>query len=340
MVNERGALITLLSATLALGISACTSAESPTAPGSAGDRPPATPASFASTSNSWTSKAALPIGLTRLAAGMAFNSAGQSVVYVFGGEDWERTIGRSVLSYNVVTNTWAYQRSSVRVSRVNGVGKIGSRMYFSGGLYGGEALYSSELYAYDYGADRMIRKASMPKHTGDGVTGVINGKLYVLPGTCSTEDGSCALEPIRQLYRYDPVTNSWINRPSSPHFHKNGAAGVIDGKLYVAGGFNGLKPVADLDVYDPATNSWKTLARMPAGGRAIGTVQGGRFFVITSGMYAYDPGTNTWTTKAAPRWSHDALVWIIRNGRVFLLAVGGTHGVRGDIPNPTELYTP
>jgi N-acetylneuraminic acid mutarotase len=279
---------------------------------------------------------------------MALNSVGQSIVYVFGGELRDGTIGGAVLSYNVSTDTWAYKGSNVRVSRPNGVGKIGSKLYFSGGLYGGNAEYSSELYVYDYGTDRRIQKPGMqmPKHTGDGVTGVINGKLYVLPGTCSTEDGSCDLEPNRQLYRYDPATNSWVTRRSSPHFHKNGAAGVINGKLYVAGGFNDLRPVADrpvadLDVYDPATNTWTTLARMPAGGRAIGAVLGGKLFVIASGgLYVYHPATNTWETKAAPKWSHDALVRVVRNRRSYLLAVGGTHGVRQDIPNPTELYTP
>jgi N-acetylneuraminic acid mutarotase len=273
---------------------------------------------------------------------MAHNSAGQSIVYVFGGErDGLGTIGGRVLSYNVATNTWTYQRSNVPLTRINGVGKIGSKLYFSGGLRGGEAVYSSELKAYDYGADRIIGRASMPKFTGDGVTGVINGRLYVLPGTCSTEDGSCFQEPIRQLYRYDPATNSWVTRRSSPHFHKNGAAGVINGKFYVAGGLNGFQPVADLDVYDPVTNSWRTLPRMPTGGRAIGAVVGEKLFAITSaGMYAYDPGTNTWKTRASPRWGHDALVRVIWNGRASLLALGGTHGVNHDIPNVTELYTP
>jgi N-acetylneuraminic acid mutarotase len=199
---------------------------------------------------------------------MAPNPAGQSIVYVFGGETEGGTIGGPVLSYNVATNTWASKRSNVRVSRANGVGKIGSKLYFTGGLYGGNAEYSSELYVYDYGTDRRIQKPymlGMPKHTGDGVTGVINNKLYVFPGTCSTEDGSCDLEPIRQLYRYDPVTNSWVTPRSSPHFHKNGAAGVINGKLYVAGGFNGSRPVADLDVYDPA--------RPTAGRRWLGCPQ-------------------------------------------------------------------
>ena len=180
----------------------------------------------------------------------------------------------------------------------------------------------------------------MPKFTGDGVSGVIDGKLYVLPGTCSTEDGSCSLEPIRQLYRYDPASNSWVTRRPAPHFHKNGAAAVIGGKLYVAGGFNGSRPVADLDVYDPATNSWTTLAPMPAAGRAIGAALGGKLFVITSAMHAYDPRTNTWQVKAAPGWSHAALVRVLLNGRGALLAVGGYQGVHNDIPTPTELYTP
>jgi hypothetical protein len=106
-------LRTLLSATVALGISACTSGESPTGPGIAGDLPPAAP-SFALAPNTWSAKAPLPVGLARVAAGMAHNSAGQSIVYVFGGErDGLGTIGGRVLSYNVATNTWTYQRSNV-----------------------------------------------------------------------------------------------------------------------------------------------------------------------------------------------------------------------------------
>jgi hypothetical protein len=63
--------------------------------------------------------------------------------------------------------------------------------------------------------------------------------------------------------------------------------------------------------------------------------------VIASGrMYAYTASTNTWTLKAAPRWGHDALVRVVRNGTDVLLAVGGNHGVHHDIPNPTELYMP
>jgi N-acetylneuraminic acid mutarotase len=336
-------LISLLSATMALGMVACTSEETPTQPETAGDQSMAT-LSPALASNSWTTKAPLPDGPFGVSAGMAVNSAGQSIVYTFGGQlpDSPGPGPAVVEAYNVATNTWTSRSAHVQpVTRGNGVGKIGSKLYFSGGYYGDE-LYASELDAYDYGTDRMIKKADMPKHTGDGVTGVINGKLYVLPGTCELDD--CATNPIRRLYRYDPATNTWVAGALSPHVHKNGAAGVINGKFYVAGGLG----VTDLDVYNPATNTWKTLAPLPTAGRAIGAALGGKLFVISSGntfgdevhSYAYNPATNTWKIRTSPTWGHGAAVRVVLNGTSRLLAVGESHGPNCDIPNDSELYTP
>ena len=147
------------------------------------------------------------------------------------------------------------------------------------------------------------------------------------------------------LYRYDPASNAWTKVARCPHFHKNGAGGVINGKFYVAGGFDNFDGVAYLDVYDPATNAWSTLAPVPQAGHLIGAVLGGKLFVIVGSgterrAYAYDPGTNTWKTRAAPRWDHDELVRVTLDGRPHLLAVGGLHGSTSSIPNDTELYTP
>ena len=176
--------------------------------------------------------------------------------------------------------------------------------------------FVNQLWAYDYTRDRLIRKADLPIFSAEGVTGVINGKLYVLPGACSGElypnPGYCAEEPTRRFYRYDPATNTWATRRQAPHFHRRGAAAVIDGKLYVAGGFKGIageEPVADLDVYDPASNTWRTLAPIPTGGAASGATLQGQFYVVVQGFngtvpdnraYAYNRVTNRWTAKAAP----------------------------------------
>jgi hypothetical protein len=106
----------------------------------------------------------------------------------------------------------------------------------------------------------------------------------VLPGSCDSDPPSCSQRFIRKLLRYNPATDIWVTKASAPHFHKNGAGGVIDNKFYVAGGQDdGFNQTRNLDVYDPATNTWKTLAPMPS---ALSTLAGsalrGRLLVVGS----------------------------------------------------------
>jgi N-acetylneuraminic acid mutarotase len=315
--------------------------------------------SFALASNTWTEKAPKPgTPLEAMSAAHFPNSAGQSLVYLIGGAfrpgDEPVQTGFNISVYNAATNTWEV-RSGTRVDAysTNGVGAIGNKLYFSGGYIGEEdaifPIFTRHLWAYDVVTGELVQKADMPKATAEGVTGAIDGRLYVLAGQCDSdrrgEGASCEFQDTRRLFRYNPATNTWATRQSAPHVHRSGAAGVIDGKLYVAGGLtnSGRRAVADLDVYDPATNTWKTLAPMPVGGAAIGTVLGGKLFVVTgSNAYLYNPRTNTWSTRAAPEFDHDAIVRVRIDGGPFLLAVGGVQGEPpGDVTsNPTELYTP
>jgi len=333
----------LLCPMLLFALAACSS--EPTLTGPESDQA----ASFALASNSWSLRAAPREPVWASSAGMAPNAAGESIVYKLGGRDNEGGTNWAVEAYNVATNTWSFKSSRVGVFNSNGVGKMGTRLYFSGGSPVVDAVntYTNRLWAYDYTHDRMIERANLPIYSGEGVSGVIAGKLYVLPGACSGErypnPGYCAEERTKRFYRYDPATNSWTSRAASPHYHRLGAAGVINGKLYVAGGFSSssFAKVVGLDVYDPATNSWKTLAPLPSGGHAIGAVIGGRFHVITdAGTYAYIPAQNRWITRASPSLGHDALVLVRLGGAARLLAVGGTHGPDQDLPNESEIYTP
>jgi N-acetylneuraminic acid mutarotase len=330
----------------AVALAACGENATPTQPEIGGDPAPAA-LSLAAASNTWTPTAAPPFtsAIYGYDIGMAPNSAGQSIVYTFGGtsED-EGGTGFGVAAYNVAANSWSWTTSRVGVFNSNGVGKIGSKLYFSGGRNDHEGSFSNQLWAYDYSSDRMIAKADLPIYSAEGVTGVINGKLYVLPGACSGEvigTGYCATEPTRRFYRYDPTTNTWVQRRSAPNFHRQGAAAVLDGKFYVAGGFinQSSDPTATLDVYDPATNTWRTLAPLPTGGGANGAALGGQFYVVVHGFngttpviraYAYNPATNKWTAKAAP----DVVGSIVRvslDGRPRLFTATG---------NRSALYTP
>ncbi len=296
-----------------------------------------------------------------ISAGVMPDATGQSIVYTFGGTDGAGSSGADIGIYKIGTNTWSGKSTAgggVGVYNANGVGRIGNTLYMSGGeSYLGDtwSIHGSSQ-AYTPATNTLTSKALMPKVTANGVTGVINGKLYVLPGRCSTDyypDNKyyCVSEQIRTLFRYDPATNRWTWKRPAPHYHANGAGGVINGKFYVAGGLNnyGSQLEASLDRYDPATDTWTTLAPLPTAGAARGAALQGKLFVVVRTAtgrraYAYDPATNKWTAKTAPRWDHDDIVPITWAGKPFLLAVGGVHYDPAHpyilTGNPTEVYAP
>ncbi|MBA2458761.1 MAG: hypothetical protein H0V43_07380 [Gemmatimonadales bacterium] len=343
---------TVLSACATVALVACTSENGPTEPEGTETMAPAA-APVAAAVNLWRERGPHRFGtVIGGAIGVMTNSAGQSVVYGFGGCDVVQGSGSQctvshIAIYNPVTDAWtgdAANEASVWMS--NGVGTIGGKLYVTGGYPTHDRTdgMSRRAWAYDPAARQVTPLADMPRATAEGVTGVINGRLYVLPGSCDSNlwprPGYCQQEPIRRLYRYDPATNKWGARKSAPHYHRSGAGGVIGGKFYVVGGFNGFDPVAHLDVYDPATDTWTTRAPLPTAGRAIGTVLLGKLYVIAgSNAYVYDPGTNKWSSIAAPAWGHEGVVRVVINGKPKLLAVGGHHGP-GFEPNNTEVYTP
>ncbi|HEV2084695.1 MAG TPA: kelch repeat-containing protein, partial [Gemmatimonadales bacterium] len=214
--------------------------------------------------------------------------------------------------------------------------------------------------AYDPLANRVTSKADMPRHTADGVTGVIAGKLYVLAGTCGYD---CTVRGIRRLYRYDPGTNVWTTLAPCPRFHINGAGAAINGKFYVAGGLAPyIGPTADLDVYDPGTNTWTALAPMPqARAHAAGARMNSKLYVVgglgrdayTGGqceqagtcarqnVYAYNPLTNMWSTKAPmPTARFGLAAAAVANSQSHILAVGGGRQSGAAGPSANELYTP
>src|SRR5690242_8099551 len=260
---------------LLLGLSAlaaCAEDQSPTQPGSDTNVQPTAPAVAALTSNSWTIKAAPPgfPFMNGASAGVMPDASGNPVVYLLGGGDNDGGWSTPVLTYRVATNTWGSPGSQPRVDvfNSNGVGRIGNLLYISGGenYAGGGFGIQGLFFAYDPAKNTLTQKATPPKLTAEGVTGVIGGKLYVLPAVCDGErypnPTSCEFEDFRRLFRYNPATNAWVTKKQAPHFHRQGAGGVINGQFYVAGGRGNNV----LDRYDPATDTWKTLAPIPVTG--------------------------------------------------------------------------
>jgi N-acetylneuraminic acid mutarotase len=313
----------------ALLFAACNDDQSPLQPSTTEDPSALSPALAAAATGSWSSKAPLPIPRYHHEAATVTNSAGQQLVYLFGGIDDSCTdTGRCPVEqidvYNLATDSWITKSSEFSGEALNGAGVIGSRVYLAGGANAGGRTIRNSLFVYDTRTDTWLQKAPMPSASRDGVSGVINGKLYVLTGG---DNGGAS----RKFYRYNPATNTWASRPWPKHSHAGGAAGVINGKFYVAGGFgHGI-----LEIYDPATNRWSTGAPMPSPRwSAAGAVLGSRLYIIGGGsgkvgedlneVTVYDPGTNRWMSRAPLTWGRSRLA--AARVDTHILALGGDKG--------------
>jgi hypothetical protein len=161
-----------------LALAACDESATPTEPQTATAPAQAAPL-FALASNTWTPRA--PFGLYLADVGVLPDAVGQSIVYRFGGTTDEGGAFFPIAAYNVSTNTLAGTGDGAGIFGFssNGVGKIGNKLFISGGDYGGgePTSFTAATWAYDPAAHRLIRKADMPKVTAHGVTGVIGGQL-------------------------------------------------------------------------------------------------------------------------------------------------------------------
>jgi N-acetylneuraminic acid mutarotase len=342
--------------TLCSLVVSCGRDAAPTEPAVAAENP-STITSLAVAGGTWTTKAPMPTPRAYLAAGVQNNSLGQPVLYAIGGIDPGAGPVRTVEAYNFATNTWSTRaRLPFALTSTNGVGVIGGRLYMSGGFFhsaDGRSGYHPGLNVYDPARNTWTKKADMPRRFAQGITGVIGGKLYVLVGSCN----NCGTHEriSSRLYRYDPVTNTWVFRSRGPHAHASGAGAVINGKFYVAGGTGAdNRPSSQLDVYDPATNRWTALAPMPEArtGMAGASLQNKLYIIGKSNadpgerqgqVDAYDPVTNTWSSKTpipgAGRGDL-AAARVTYQGRSHILAVGG-FDVEGSTPGDVnQAYTP
>jgi N-acetylneuraminic acid mutarotase len=269
------------------------------------DPGPASAPRLAVASNTWITR---PDLLSNQQSGMTAatltNALGQTVVYVIGGRNATGGSYSKVFAYNAATSKWIKKTPlPIALYHTNGAAVVNGRIYVSGGI-NAPRVYSDGLFVYDPATNSWTRKRSMPAPGYWGVSGAINGKLYVLT-YCGGED--CFPVVREAFYRYDPATDRWSTLPLPAGYHGLGAGGVIGGKLYVAGGGSSKQ----LEVYDPATNAWTTKA--PLGSErwlTAGTVVAGKLYVIgglrrdplgitvVPTTSVYDPATDTWTHKA------------------------------------------
>jgi N-acetylneuraminic acid mutarotase len=329
--------------------------------------PPATRApDLAVTSNSWITRATLPITRSGHAVTTVTNTAGQSIVYVIGGLTATRSPNAKVAAYNVVTNTWTWPRAlPVALAESNGAGVINGKIYVSGGYsHSDEDFPSRALYMFNPGTNTWSRKRDIPLVTiggeervagARGVTGVINAKLYVVAGCWMASEPWGYFETCNPLFfRYDPVTDGWARVPSpfgssTPTASPYGG-GVIGGKFYLTA-MSQYTGDARFSVYDPATNRWTPKPILGGARRGAATaVLSGKLYVMGGSRWnaardgvdtlditsVFNPITNLWSERArlpSPR-AGIAATTVMLNGTPRIEVIGGP------APGNNLQYTP
>jgi N-acetylneuraminic acid mutarotase len=301
---------------------------------------------LAVTAARWIARRDMPSSTRTDVAAAAVTKNGSSVLYVIGGETTaHHALGR-VQAYHVATNSWTWHPDvPFPVTRSNGAVTINNKIYISGGTTGDHGELPT-LFVFDPATNNWTRKHDMPEPSINGVSGVSNGKLYVLT-QCAGEE--CIGTDTPQFYRYDPATDTWTTLPAPANSHIRGAGGFIGGKFYVAGGV-GVGDSRQLDVYDPATNTWST--RAPLGRNrwdGAGLPYNGKLYLI--GGYAENPDgsstlvrTTTVYNPATDRWGTGAPLPTARRAiagsRVVLNGVSRIEVVGGPAPGNNLSYQP
>jgi N-acetylneuraminic acid mutarotase len=322
-------------------LASCGPNDSPTGPGGPSR-------AVAAAANTWSARAPLPTSRVSLAAAV-INNGGQPILYAIGGDDGDGVTLDRVDAYDFAANSWTGRAPlPARLEETNGAVVIGGKIYLSGGRDLDNSSPGSDdgaprrtLYVYSPAANSWTRKADMPEPSIAGVSGAINGQLYVL------------IPESAHFYSYDPATDTWMRRVNCPTGHFRGAAAVIQNQFYVAGGekflANGPRAVQQLHIYDPVTGGWKLRAPLPhpvfasAGARLLGqlyVVGGAANNRSRDYVQAYDPAANAWSQKTPlPTFrSSLAAANVVLGGAQRLVAVGG---FGGSVPlRSNDLYTP
>jgi N-acetylneuraminic acid mutarotase len=302
-----------------LGTLACAGDQSPTGPERAGS-PEASLASIVFP-DKWVVGPDIPKPRYDLTAATV-----NGVIYVIGG--WgtpgssEGAVRHGYAYHPEITDWTAWRRMTPMPkarAATNGAVVIDGKIYVTGGV-DSAGLRTKSLFVYDPATQLWSSGPNMPEPSSGGVSGAINGKLYVLVTPLQNEKAGFS-----RLYRFDPLTQIWSTRAASKYDHWNGTGRVIGGKFYVVGGGDDGTVRRELEVYDPATNSWTYKGLIPSArwGAASVALDGKLYVAGGRGpkgakewngdvLEMYDPATNAWTAKRSmptARWGAAGAVW-------------------------------
>lgn len=261
---------------------------------------------YGQTSNSWTKKASFG-GLKREKA-VAFSI--DSYGYVSCGVDTAEQVHNDLWQYNPELDAWTQLASLPGVARKNAIAfVIAGKAYLGTGYDHDETLSGSKLkdfWEYNPLENEWTEKAHYP---GGGDTGIYQATAFTLLEKGYVACGKIGPDAyIPELWQYDPLTDSWIERTPFPGGDRYQLISfVLENKAFVGMGTDHDVFRKDIWEYDPVTNTWEDRPDFPGTERAQSTTFsiGSKAFVVfgTDGglkdeLWEYSYYSQSWNNRA------------------------------------------
>lgn len=153
----------------------------------------------------------------------------------------------------------------------------------------------------------ITSKANLPQIRYYGISFSIGDKGYIGLGVANSSTA-------KDLWQYNPSTNTWTQMANFPGTARSGATGFsIGDKGYVGlGETNSSTRNKDFYEYDPSTNTWTKKADFAGSGRrdatafvisnkayvGLGNESNAASPVLVKDFYEYNPSTDSWIKKS------------------------------------------
>jgi N-acetylneuraminic acid mutarotase len=211
--------------------------------------------------------------------------------------------------------------------RYAGAGAVsGGKIYLFGGYNAGGPTYYNDMQCYDPALQTWSAKATGPAGRYNHVMVECNGYLYLHGGV----NGGGYLS---DMWRYDPVGNTWLARASTGSGGRDGGAmAAVGTKIYAVCGYVPNVYSTEMRIYDTVANTWSLGTPLPATGRSNATMVaiGTKLYLYAgqapsmNDLWCFDTVAGTWTQLAdgpSARTNHTATVL---NGKMYMHGGSGT----------------
>ncbi len=288
----------------------------------------------------WTEKAEMPTARFGVAA-----CVHNGKIFVFGGADGNSSLS-SAEEYDPSTNTWTVKNPMITERVAPTAGVVDNKIYVIGGSDETVIIETviSTVEEYHTITESWTAKSGMPTARATPVSGVVDGKIYVISGRTGFETDDHQLPKTNVVEMYDPVTDTWAEKSPIPTARAHAYGAVVDGIIYVIGGERYEKGEI-VEAYDPVSDTWSQKANLPDGGRfaAAAVPLNGKIYVIggsviaaeagTSTVFEYDPSSDTWSELSNLPINRLEVSAVEINSKIYI--IGGTGGPWPFTPHST-----